>query len=528
MDRSRPASWAEVRDSVMRWMAASGPGHDAITAIAVSAAALGLRAALIPAIAERMPFITVFPVVLVASLISGMRSGFMALAILSPLCIYYFVEEHTLRMSAEGVVDTILSLLVLSLLIWVGGSQRTLRLKASSLAAEARHLAESLSRSEERYRSTVEHAPEAMFVHFDLRIVYANPSAAGLLRAASSADLMGRSPLEMVHPALREQVRERFQEMLASGRPSPPQEQRLLRLDGDEFEGETWAAPVPWDGGMAIEVIMRDISGRKRTERELSRSNADLEDFAQIVSHDLKEPLRGIGEYAAEIRKDCPQWAPQETRDKLDTLVRLSERMGSLMDSLMQYSRVGRAEMAIQDADLNTVVAGAIEGLRPIIDREQAVVELKSPLPRLRCDALRVGQVFTNLIVNALKYNQSPVKRIEIGCRAGLRRVLYVKDNGIGIAPRNHEAVFQMFRRLHPRDRYGGGTGSGLAIVKKIVDRHGGRIWLESDLGKGTIACFTLAPDPVERPIVEVPQNAPAMAPALHAGAARLRAPDPS
>ena len=116
-------------------------------------------------------------------------------------------------------------------------------------------------------------------------------------------------------------------------------------------------------------------------------------------------------------------------------------------------------------------------------------------MPGARCDPVLVRQVFANLISNGLKYNLSAHKRVEVGCRAdAMPPAYFVRDNGIGIAPRHHAAVFQMFRRLHPRDRFGGGTGSGLAIVKKIIQRHGGTIWIESELGQGATVCFTLEP----------------------------------
>ncbi len=229
---------------------------------------------------------------------------------------------------------------------------------------------------------------------------------------------------------------------------------------------------------------------------ELERSNKELDDFAYIASHDLKEPLRGIHNYSTFLLEDYADKLDDEGRDKLTTLTRLTQRMETLINSLLYYSRVGRVDLAIDDIDLNTMVAEVIDSLA--IPLQEAGVETRfpAPLPTMRCDQVRVGEVFRNLITNAMKYNDKPQKWIEIGCIEDLQHgtppVLYVRDNGIGIREKHHEAIFRIFKRLHGRDKYHGGTGAGLTIVKKIIERHGGHIWVESVHGDGTTFYFTL------------------------------------
>ncbi len=232
----------------------------------------------------------------------------------------------------------------------------------------------------------------------------------------------------------------------------------------------------------------------------LERSNQELDDFAHIASHDLKEPLRGINTYSAFLLEDYSDKLDADGQAKLNTLQKLTRRMESLIESLLMYSRVGRTELAVQDTNLNETLADIVETLDIRLRELGVEIRQPHPLPTIRCDGVRVGEVFRNLITNAMKYNDKPQKWIEIGCEPqpangtnGGAMVFHVRDNGIGIREKHLDSVFRIFKRLHGRDEYGGGTGIGLTIVKKIVERHGGRIWLESTFGEGTTFFFTLA-----------------------------------
>ena len=184
----------------------------------------------------------------------------------------------------------------------------------------------------------------------------------------------------------------------------------------------------------------------------------------------------------------------------LSTISRLSQRMESLIESLRVYSRVGRADLAVADTDLDDVLDEVLESLEIWLGEHHAEVVRPRPLPVVRCDRARVGEVFRNLITNAVKYDDSPVRRVEVGAElhgpdGAEVAQFYVADNGIGIAAKHRESIFGMLKRLHGRDKYGGGTGAGLSITRKIVERHGGRIWVESEPGRGAVFRFTLQSD---------------------------------
>jgi chemotaxis family two-component system sensor kinase Cph1 len=229
----------------------------------------------------------------------------------------------------------------------------------------------------------------------------------------------------------------------------------------------------------------------ERKLRELARSNADLENFAYVTSHDLKEPLRGISSIVGFLREDLGPALGETAQERIGRLGVLSQRMYELLDSLLEYSRVGQGEYRVREVSLAALAAETVDTLRTRIAAEGAEVEVLPGLPVVRCDPHRVMQVLSNLIVNGLKYNTSSPKRVTIGWSPELR-ALRVQDNGIGIAAAQHDPIFRMFKRLHPGDAYGGGTGVGLAIVKKIVERHGGRVWIESSPGAGSTFWFTL------------------------------------
>ena len=256
-------------------------------------------------------------------------------------------------------------------------------------------------------------------------------------------------------------------------------------------------------------ALQRELTERRRAEQqlalrneELSRSNRELDDFAYVASHDLKEPLRGIHNFSRFLQEDYGAQLDEDGRAKLATLQRLTHRMERLIEALLHYSRVGRVALTLRRTDLDEVIGEALESIDVRLKETAAEVRIAGPLPEVRCDRILVGEVFQNLIANAARYNDKTEKWIEIGAGAvpadapeGVSGpVFYVRDNGIGIPERHREAVFRIFKRLHPRERFGGGVGAGLTIVRKIVERHHGAIWIRSTPGTGTTVYFTLGP----------------------------------
>ncbi|MFN8489372.1 MAG: GAF domain-containing protein [Caldilineaceae bacterium] len=246
--------------------------------------------------------------------------------------------------------------------------------------------------------------------------------------------------------------------------------------------------------------IIERVQELERINQELQQRNSDLDSFAYVASHDLKEPLRGIYSYAYYLSENYGEQLDSEAQNRLQGLMRLTKRMDILLDSLLHFSRIGRAELAQEPVDLNAVLNEALEMLSARRTETQAAIRVPRPLPVVACDYLRVREVFSNLISNALKYNHKPEAWVEIGYReptATAPYCFYVRDNGIGIRSRYYDQIFQMFKRLHGREEYGGGAGAGLTITKKIIERHNGKIWVESTYGEGSTFYFTLAPDKV-------------------------------
>lgn len=247
-------------------------------------------------------------------------------------------------------------------------------------------------------------------------------------------------------------------------------------------------------------VDERTKSLEESTEK-LKRSNDELDDFAHIASHDLKEPLRGIHNYSAFLLEDYGDKLDVDGKAKLETLTKLTQRMEQLINDLLYYSQVGRTELAMGHVNMNGVLEQVCESLSISLMDANIDVRIPRPLPTAYCDRIRIAEVLRNLITNAIKYNNKDERWLEIGWegQANLNEdskakhiAFYVKDNGIGIRPKHLDAVFKMFRRLHGREKYGGGHGVGLSIIKKVVERHNGRVWVESTYGEGTTFWFTI------------------------------------
>ncbi len=257
-----------------------------------------------------------------------------------------------------------------------------------------------------------------------------------------------------------------------------------------------------------VGIVLRKADRLAQVNKELSRSNIELDAFAYIASHDLKEPLRGIYNYSSFLIEDYGEILGDDGNDKLNTLMRLTHRMEDLINSLLHYSRLGRAELKVKPVDLNHLLIGVLDVIEASARDTQVEFEIPRPLPIVECDRTQVNELFTNLISNGIKYNQQAEKVITIGYldpddpiamekmqeypENSEPTIFYVSDNGIGIRERHIESIFRIFKRLHGQKKYGGGTGAGLTIAKKIVERHGGEIWVKSIYTKGSTFYFTL------------------------------------
>ncbi len=260
--------------------------------------------------------------------------------------------------------------------------------------------------------------------------------------------------------------------------------------------------PVELSAAQALRHSYLELHARRaqelaRLNEQLAERNRQLDAFAYIASHDLKEPLRGIHNFSQFVLEDCGKQLDAEAVANLNTVTRLSRRMESLLDALLKYSRLSRSDMDLDIVDLNEALADAIDLLAGLRKNRPADIRIPRPLPAMRADRELVAEIFANLLSNALKYNDRPDRWVEVGYiegKDGAWPTFYVQDNGIGIAAEHHENIFRIFKRLHEREDYGGGTGAGLTIVRKLVERHGGQISVESEPGAGSRFLFTLGP----------------------------------
>ena len=267
------------------------------------------------------------------------------------------------------------------------------------------------------------------------------------------------------------------------------------RKNGEQFPAEMALAGTSVNGQRLFAGVLRDISERKAAEsrqaelmHDLQAANEELGNFAYVASHDLKAPLRAIGSLAQWLSTDYADRFDTEGREHMALLLSRVKRMDRLIDGILQYSRVGRVKSTPTQVDLNTLVRETVDLLAPP-DHVKVTVE---PLPVVRMDRTRAQQVFQNLLSNAIKFMDKPQGEIQVGCRdTGEDWHFSVRDNGPGIERRHWERVFQLFQSLSARDTTES-TGVGLSLVKKIVELHGGHIWLESEVGLGSTFHFTL------------------------------------
>jgi PAS domain S-box-containing protein len=366
---------------------------------------------------------------------------------------------------------------------------------------------QALRQSESRTRSILDSAIDA-FIAIDPAgtITDWNPQADALF-GWTRDEAVGRSLAETIIPErFREAHIEGIHRFVRTGE-GPLLNQRLeltvLHQDGHQFPVELTVSPIRLGRSYMFSAFIRDITERKRAEEslahkteELTRMNAELEDFTHSVSHDLKEPLRGIEAFAGFIGEDYGDKLDEQGQRYVSVLRESAVRMKDLIDDLLQLSRIGRTRIEYSPVPLRSLVEDVTLELSFALQQKHAELQLDRDLPTVPCDRVRMREVFKNLISNAIKYNDKPSPQINISCRPENGSFTFcVRDNGIGIDPQYHEKVFKIFQRLHHREEYEG-TGVGLAICKKVIEAHGGRIWIESAPGEGTAFLFTIPREP--------------------------------
>ncbi|MDZ4678594.1 MAG: ATP-binding protein [Oligoflexia bacterium] len=272
------------------------------------------------------------------------------------------------------------------------------------------------------------------------------------------------------------------------------------KKNGELFYTEKTISPLFDDSNQVQHFVStdRDVTEQKKAEESLEkkaialeRANAELEQFTNIASHDLREPLRTITTYLQLIERKNAKTLDQESLGYMNFTIDAAKRMRDLIDDLLSYSKIGREKLVLQKTNCNDILNNIKANLQTTITEKGAEITSEE-LPVINADPSFLSQLLQNLIANALKYSNGRKPNIQIKAEPSDGNWLFsVKDNGIGITRESYERIFKMFKRLHSTSEYTG-TGIGLAICKKIVEEHGGRIWLESTVGEGSTFYFTM------------------------------------
>ncbi|MEJ5199804.1 MAG: ATP-binding protein, partial [Anaerolineae bacterium] len=362
-------------------------------------------------------------------------------------------------------------------------------------------------RVEEMLRTVLDTIPHGVFWK-DRNSVYqgCNQSYARDAGLSSPEEVIGKTDDELPRRAAAEYYRAEDRQILATGIPLIGRELVIELTDGRQRWERTSKVPLRDADGSIRGILgtVEDITPQKLAEErlrqtlaELERSNADLEQFAYIVSHDLQEPLRMVSGFLGLLAERYQGQLDADADEFIAFAVDGARRMQNLINALLEYSRVTTRGRPPHPTDANAALADALWNLQVTIQEANATVT-HDPLPTVLADSTQLMQLFQNLIGNAIKFRGTEPPAVHISARpaadSGPTVKMWefsVRDNGIGIDPKYHDRIFGVFQRLHTQQQYPG-TGIGLAVCKKIVERHGGRIWVESEPGKGSTFYFTL------------------------------------
>jgi PAS domain S-box-containing protein len=320
----------------------------------------------------------------------------------------------------------------------------------------------------------------------DDRVRYANP-AMGRLAGYQASELAGLTLAALTHPDERDQAAAGRRAVARGTVAVSTVDARLVRPDGGTVWASISCSPVGEVGdGPALVVQMVDITEHKHAEQSLARSNSELGSFAYLAAHELKSPLQAMSGFAALLDRAYGPRLESGARECVTWIADGANRMGALIEDLLAYCSVDIDEPLLEPVVLDQVVADVVGRLDREVTRAGAVVTV-DPLPRVTGDHVALGQLVGNLVANALKFvPEGRQPRVHVSAeRSGDGWTVTVSDNGIGVEESARDRIFAMFQRLHPRERYEG-TGIGLSICKRIVERRGGTIWVEPDPGGGS------------------------------------------
>lgn len=368
-----------------------------------------------------------------------------------------------------------------------------------------RDLAETIQRENEiEFRTTMEATTVGVFRLRGMRFDFVNPAMASMF-GYSIDEFLALSPMEVVVPEERGWVEAAGRRRVA-GEPGRPYQVTALRKDGTTFTGLLWSNRIFYRDKSLIVGSVLDISERISAEQDMRRmvdalaaSNMELERFAYIASHDLQEPLRSITSFSQLLEYRVGDKLDDDARESLHYIISGGKRMHALINDLLAFSRVSCKGTSFALVEIRGTIDSALQNLHESISETGAEITLGT-LPAVFGDGMQLTQLFQNLIGNALKFRKpGAVPHVAVEARRQDDGYLFsVADDGIGIPQEYQEQIFTLFRRLHKGEAYPG-TGVGLAICKRVIERHEGRLWVESSPGHGCTFFFTLPAPGTER-----------------------------
>lgn len=388
--------------------------------------------------------------------------------------------------------------------------ERLLLLIADTLAGviARRGIEQSLRNSEALAKTLLNATADAAFLMDRDGVILAANEALAARFGKGSEDLLGRNFFDLIPAPLARSRHAQFEQVLSQGQPLHTHDER----DGHVLDNRVYPVADATGSAIRVAVFSRDVTdqlqaakAKEKALTDLARSNEELQQFAYVASHDLRQPLRMVTSYLKLIERSMGEQLSGEIKEFFDFAINGALRMDHLIIDLLEYSRAGRGAAPLEPVPLAEVVAEALINLQVAIREADGRIVVSEDLPLVVGDHSELTRLFQNLVGNAVKYrNRSGRPQVEIGARQeGAQWLVWVRDNGIGIAPEDHERAFRIFQRLAPSEACQEGTGIGLAICKRIVEHHGGRIWVESDLGVGSTFFLTLPAGDAGSPMVD-------------------------